>query len=387
MSALPDDLECMRVTAEMASALQPHVAVKMLMRDETLVSKSREGLRARGVDVDAIEFLVDPLAAFMIRDPVVFLMNGQGELGVLDLRWNLYGLEGWVQRFTAEDPERLARAADYLSKIEGELDQNLARSLNAPLVPSSLFLEGGAIEVNGRGVLLINEPVALGRNLGRGRAELEDELLLIPGVSKVIWLGEGLAQDPWLVSTIDGDRVGMGSGGHVDEFVRFADANTLLLSWIEEDRVGEHSLNRINRSRLQEAYDILASSTDQDGRPFRIIKVPLPAVIEKPMALGPREEETNLLRESSFPQHEGRQAGDRVVHVAAASYLNLVIANDLVLVPSYVEDGTPAAVQDLVRSALQSAFPRRTIRFIHATPLNWMGGGMHCATLSEPRTG
>ncbi|MCB9896763.1 MAG: agmatine deiminase family protein [Planctomycetes bacterium] len=90
--------------------------------------------------------------------------------------------------------------------------------------------------------------------------------------------------------------------------------------------------------------------------------------------------------EALFPASEGRRAGDEVIYVASASYLNLVIANDLVLVPSFVEDGTPATVQDEVRRTLEDAFPGRTIRFVHAAAFTWDGGsGPHCATLSQPR--
>ncbi|MCE9594425.1 MAG: agmatine deiminase family protein, partial [Planctomycetes bacterium] len=74
-----------------------------------------------------------------------------------------------------------------------------------------------------------------------------------------------------------------------------------------------------------------------------------------------------------------------LIQVAAASYLNLLIANDVVLVPSFVEDGTDPALQERVRVQLEGAFPGRAIRFVHASPLNWHGGGPHCATLSEPR--
>ena len=146
------------------------------------------------------------------------------------------------------------------------LERSLARGWNAAVVASSLCLENACIEVNGKGVLLISEPLALERNPGRSRDELERALLDIPGVSKVIWLGDGLAQDPLEMSTIEGRYVGLGAGGHTDEFVRFADPRTMLLAWVEEDRVGEHPLNRINR-RTNAAELRHPRARDRSGRP------------------------------------------------------------------------------------------------------------------------
>lgn len=386
MSANPDDPEFMRVTADLAQALRGHVTVRMLLEDSTTLEKTRELLRQGGVALDAIEFSVDPLATYFIRDGTVYLVNGRGERAVLDFKWSEYGLPGWCQRRYAGHPEAVARCLAYVKTEQDALDLSFARSWNAAVVPSTLFLENAAIEVNGQGVLLISESLALERNPGHGRAELEPALLRIPGISKVIWLGEGLAQDPQAMSTIDGAYVGIGAGGHTDEFVRFADAGTILLAWIGDEQLDAHPLNRINRERMQRNYEILAAATDQEGNPFRIVKVPMPAVIERKVVLAPKADMSAAWSEACFHESEGRKAGDEVIQVASASYLNLVIANDLVLVPSFVEDGTPAALQAQVRGLLEGAFPGRTIQFLHATPLSWNGGGPHCATLSEPRT-
>ena len=386
MSADPDNPEFMRVTADMVKAVQPHVAVKMMLEDRASLEKSRTMLSAAGVRVNDIEFAVDPLATFFMRDGAVYLVNDLGERAVLDFKWSMYGLPGWCLGLYPGDPARSAKCAAYLDAKQDALDLSLARAWNAAVVPSTLFLENATIEVNGKGVLLISEPLALERNVGRSRDEVESALLDIPGVHKVIWLGEGLAQDPEEMATIEGRFVGLGAGGHTDEFVRFADPSTILLAWVDDERLGDHPLNRINRGRMQRNYDILAGSTDQDGKPFRIIRIPMPAVVERPVVLAPKEDESATWNVANFPARDGRKAGDTLIQVAASSYLNLLIANNLVLVPSFTEDGTPAALQEQVGRALESAFPGRTIQFIHATPLNWDGGGPHCATLSVPRS-
>ena len=87
---------------------------------------------------------------------------------------------------------------------------------------------------------------------------------------------------------------------------------------------------------------------------------------------------------AQFPAREGRRDGDTVIQVATSSYLNHVLANGLVLLPDYVAQGTPPARQQQVKAIYEAAFPGRTVRFIDVTLANWVGGGAHCATPSEP---
>lgn len=385
LSADPSDPQLMGITAELVDALMPHVKVRLLVADDADLAATRANLAQHGVRVDEIDIVVDSLAMLFMRDAGVYLVDGRGELAVLDLAWSNYGTPAWCQRVYADHPEQLAQCLGYADPTRDGLDRWIGRAGDARVIRSPLVLENSTFEVNGQGVLLISEPLALERNPGLDRDGLERELLRIPGVTHVIWLAEGLAEDPLGIATIEGPYVGLGADGHTDEFVRFADAHTILLASVDEARADEHPVRRLDRERMQRNRAILDAATDQDGVPFRIIEVPMPDVIERPVVLAPREDETSLWNEANFPASEGRTAGEQVLHVAAASYLNFVIANDLVLVPGFVEDGTPAAVQDQARRALELAFPGRTIRFIHATPLNWSGGGPHCATLSEPR--
>ena len=85
-----------------------------------------------------------------------------------------------------------------------------------------------------------------------------------------------------------------------------------------------------------------------------------------------------------FPVTERRREGDTLMQVATATYSNFIITNGAVIVPDYVPHGTPRAVQRRVQQLLEQAFPGRAIVFMDALPLNWLGGGLHCATLHEP---
>ena len=366
------------------TALVPHTHVVVVADDYGEIVTAEDWLRELGVDASRFTIVMYPGARLFIRDVNLF-GAGDGHLGVVDFQWNGYGLPGRCQNLYPDDPEQANYCEGGVDDLAGQFAEWVARYRNAQPHTSPLFMEGGAIEVNGRGTLLVSEPLALQRNAGLSVAEMERHFLELPGIKKVIWLGEGPAEDPLAKATIVGDYVGIGAGSHTDEFVRFADPQTLLLAWVEPNGHPLHPVEEITAKRMRRNFDILSRASDQDGRPFDIIKVPMPSMISQPIVLQDRPAGLTRWAVSDFPASEGRKAGDRVIHVAASSYLNYVVANDVVLLPSYVEDGTPAAVQERVRTIFENAFPGRTIKFVNITRLNWQGGGIHCATCNEPQ--
>lgn len=379
--------EWMDFTATLARILLPHVRVKLLVATEDEATKALEGLRQRDVRADTILVVVHPHGQFFVRDRLQFMIDNNERTGVVGLGWNTYGLADWCtsHRF-ADDPESARHYADLATVDDGGLADLVAAQLGGAVAPADLVMEGGGIEVNGKGVLLVTESVAFQRNRGRDRADLERALLALPGITKVIWLADGLAEDPHMKGTITDDYVAFGAGGHVDEFVRFAGPRTILLAWVEDADVDEHPLNAINRERMEDSYQRLSHSTDEEGRPFRIVKVPLPRVIEREDVLPERAQDELAFSAATFPTREARKAGDRVARVASASYLNYLVVNSQLVLPTYVEDGTPPAVEERVHEIFSDVFPGRTRHRIRATELNWGGGGIHCATNSEPNS-
>lgn len=376
----------MDFTAALARTLLPHVPVKVLVATDDAVAKARDGLRERNVAVDAISFLAHPGASYFVRDSALFMRGQDGRPGVVELGWNSYGFVDWCENYLYPDqPERARRYTDLAARDDGGLGRWIAAQVGGVSVPADIVMEAGGIEVNGDGVLLVSEPLALQRNRGRDRPDLERALLALPGIRKVIWLAEGLAEDPQIKGTITGNYVAFGTGGHADEFVRFADRHTILLAWVDDSDVDAHPLNGINRARMQLNYDVLAGSTDERGRPFRIVKVPLPAAVERQEVLEESGGGDELsFTEASFPARERRRTGDRVTRVASASYLNYLVVNDQLVLPTYVEDGTSPAVEQRVRDIFAEVFPGRAQHLVRATDVNWGGGGIHCATNSEP---
>ncbi len=373
-------------TADLAEALWPHVPIRMLVRDAQAEGQARELLNSRALDAGRLRFVHDTRAPFFVRDAVVFGVDGERQPFVVDFRWTYYGWSNWCRRtFRGSQPRPQACArADGLDT--GSLDRRLGDALGLATFQSALAIEGGGVEVNGQGLLIANAELWNSRNLGMGRAAMEREMLRLPGIRKVIWLPQGLAHDTLHRGTITGAYVGWGTGGHTDEFVRFADARTVLLAWMDEAEAATHPVARINNIRMRANHDILVSSSDAAGKPLRVIKVPMPRLIERPVVLSAQAntDYSEQWSAAQFPAREGRREGDTVIQVATSSYLNHVLANDLVLLPDYLAQGTPPERQQKVKAIYEAAFPGRVVRFIDATPANWVGGGAHCATLSEP---
>lgn len=373
------------LTVALVQALLPHVKIRILASDEQGAADAQALLQSRGIRTEGIVFGAQRLSMYFLRDAAVFAVGEHGGLGVVDFRWNYYGLPGWCQQRHAGNPTRAAECAAGTETTRNALDREIARLVGAPTLSSDLFMEGGGIEVNGRGLIIANEALVVQRNPGRARADLERAHLALPGVRKLIWLPEGLAEDPLLRSTIVGNHVAWGTGGHTDEFVRFADERTVLLAWPEDSELA-HPVARLNRQRMQRNFDILSRATDADGRPLRVIRLPLPRIIERRIFLSAAADPawSKEWTADFFPPHEKRREGDPVMQVASASYLNFVVANGVVVVPDYLKHGTPRATQDRVLRLLEQAFPGRRIHFIDAIGANWVGGGPHCATLNEP---
>lgn len=375
-------------TADLAQALWPHVPIRMLVRDATAQLRAGAVLRSRGLDPSQVRFVLDARAPFFVRDGAVFGLDGVNKAFVVDFQWTFYGWSNWCRRTFAGSRARAMDCARTDDLDTGALDQRFAQALGMPTFTSPLAIEGGGVEVNGRGLVIANASLWRERNRGMSRQAIEQQLLALPGMRKVVWVPYGLAHDPLHRATITDRYVGWGTGGHSDEFVRFADENTVLLAWVDEADARAHPVARLNQQRMQANFAALSGGTDQRGRPLRVIKVPLPVSVERPVVLSADADTaySNEWTAAAFPARERRREGETVLQLATTSYLNHVLANDLVLLPTYVAHGTPPAREEQVRGIYASVFPGRSVQFIDAMNANWVGGGAHCATLTEPST-
>jgi agmatine deiminase len=372
------------LTAALVDFFRGHVALRFVVPDASRAAMLRALLQDKGVA--PAEVTVEPASSFFLRDLAVFTRGPTGGVGLVDFRWSAYGTAAWCRQRHGADAAAAAACSAATSLERDAFERRLARTLGARVHTSAIAVEGGGVETNGRGLLLATESLYLSRNPGLGRAAIEAGLLRLPGVARVIWLPEGLAEDAHLRATITGDHVAWGTGGHSDEYVRFSDENTVLLAWPDDGDVASHPVSRLTRQRMQRNLEILLAAQDLRGRPLRVLKVPMPRPIERRIHLSAaaHTEWSAEWTADFFPPAERRWQGQRVWQVATASYLNYVLANGRLLLPDYLPHGTPPERQQRVRRVFEQAFPGREIGFADAISANWVGGGMHCATLTQP---
>jgi len=216
----------------------------------------------------------------------------------------------------------------------GSLMAKAARvdEIRAHHLDTHVVLEGGSIDVNGEGTLLTTEECLLSkiqqRNPGFRREDYEQIFATYLGIQNVIWLGQGIAGDD--------------THGHVDDITRFV-APHRIITMIEPNP------NDKNHAPLQENLRRLKAATDQEGKPFEIVELPLPVPVI----------------------FEGRRL--------PASYGNFYITNGAVLVPVFNDPNDRVAL-----NILADVFPSREIIPIYSGDLIWGFGALHCMTQQQP---
>lgn len=207
------------------------------------------------------------------------------------------------------------------------------------------------------------------------------------GVKKTIRLQEGVAEDPGAGTKahITGNIYGYGVGGHVDEFARFVDARTIFLAMPTTKEAAADPVKKITYGRMKVNEKILSQSTDQDGKPFKIVFIPVPDVVPETYVVdtNKREFPISVLRHD-FPAWK---QGDSIRFMPAVSYLNFVICNQLVLIPKYWRPGFPASCKqkdEQVRKIFAAYFPGKKIIQVDPWGINRVGGGIHCWTQQVP---
>lgn len=382
------------VIAEVITALKPHVTVKLAFDSDSLRQTALTRLVRLGVDTAGVRSYVMPGERYWIRDHgAAFLVNDRGQRGVADFGWDEYGVPAFLHQYHEGNRDSVAAAWNRWKEhiaATGRVDSLMAVAEGATILKTNVVHEGGAIEVNGRGTLILCEATVFQRNPTLSRATIEAEFKRVLGVTNIIWMKRGLADDPhYFYRRIKGEYVGSGTGGHTDEFVRFVNPNTLLLAWVDESEKDRDPLSRMNYERMNENLAILEKARDQDGKPFTIIKVPLPDLIARTIVAKENLDQGEVslnLKVSQFIPAERPKPGDRLRRVAAASYLNYLVTNGLVLLPTYVGAGSSREKEDRVRRIFERQFPGREIRFFDVLPQNWQGGGLHCSTQQQPKT-
>ena len=222
------------------------------------------------------------------------------------------------------------RVAHAPSRVRKQNDVGARSPSNAR--EQRIVLEGGSIDVNGRGLLLTTEECLLSetqqRNPGLTRNHLERVFADYLGIEKVLWLERGIAGDD--------------THGHIDDLARFVSTDTIVT-------VVEGNRDDINHQSLANNLQRLRAATDQRGRRLNIVELPMPAPV--------------IFRGRRLP----------------ASYANFYIANRLVLAPVFNDRHDRLAL-----NILADLFPDREIIPIFSGDLIWGLGAIHCMTMQQP---
>jgi len=340
-------------------------------------------LSATGANIDSIVFMHSSEGfSFAERDGLLFMKNRNGNIQLVNFEWNSYGwyFEKEFKGYIEEDKKKRVK---YITTLHKEFPH--------PVISSRMVNEGGAVETNGKGTILQVESVNLQRNPDMTIDQQELELKKVLNAKKIIWLKEGADEDPFGWATlITENYFGVGVLGHVDQFCRFVNDSTILISFPDSAEAAIDPVKKITLERMKINYEILKNATDQDGKPFTIIKMPVPDNDYMTFALDTvnMNEEISFLSWRILAEQKKISIGDTVHFVPSSSYMNFLITNETVFESKYWTEGKPEASKakdEQAKQILQQFFPDRKIYQINTVETNHNGGGLHCWSMQLPR--
>ncbi len=307
------------VYAEIIRQLARVERVRLVVKDAAQKKQAAAILKRAHADLDKVDFHIIPTNRVWLRDSgPIFVHDANGQKTMLDWRFNAW--------------------AKYKNhQLDDQVPEQLNRKYKLPHIQPvhkgrRVVLEGGSIDVNGRGTLLTTEECLLSdiqcRNPGFTREDYEAVFEQYLGIKQVIWLGNGIAGDD--------------THGHVDDLARFVNPSTVV-TVVEKDK------RDVNYTPLKDNLKRLRKARDQKGKPLTVIELPMPSPIT----------------------FEGTRL--------PVSYANFLIANGLVLVPTFNDPADRIAL-----SILAELLPRHDIIGIHAVDLVWGFGTLHCMSQQEP---
>jgi agmatine deiminase len=308
------------VYAEIARVLAAHEQVEILCASEPVRADADAALTSHGVHRDRVRLHVLDTDRGWLRDSApTGVLDADGRVVLVSWAFN-----AWAKY---ENYTRDARIGRTIADITGLPLEEPRRDDTG----ERIVLEGGGIEVNGDGLMLVTEEWLLSsvqvRNPGLGRADYERIFADWLGIRETIWLGDGC--------------VGDDTHGHIDDIARFVARDVVLLAVEEDPADANHERSMDNLRRLQLAKPA--------SGPLRIETLPFP----RPVVMD----------------------GERL----PASYANFYIANGVVIVPTFNDPQDRVALNTLAR-----VMPSHEIVGIHAVDLVWGLGTLHCLTQQEP---
>lgn len=289
--------------------------VRINVADEEMKNFATKHIESAGANMENISFHINPTNDAWCRDHgPAFVINDQtGEKAVVD-----WGYNAWGGKYPPFD-------------LDDVVPTRIAKEFNLKLFTPPIVMEGGSVEFNGKGTVLTTTACLLNKNRNPHltKEQIEQYLLDYYGQDQVLWLGDGI--------------IGDDTDGHIDDITRFV-ADDTVLTVIEEDPNDE------NHPILQENLESLKTMRLLDGRPLKIVELPMP----KPV----------IYEDQQLP----------------ASYANFYIANKTVIVPVFNDENDERAL-----AIIQSCFPDRKVIGIDSVDIIWGLGSFHCLSQQEPK--
>ena len=265
-------------------------------------------------NIELIPFETDDV---WMRDTGPVFVNSGGSLAGVNLNFN-----GWG------------------GKQEHALDATVAQFVmdeaGVDTIVTDLVMEGGGLEVDGEGTAIVTESCVLNdnRNPGWTRVDVEEELLRLFGIEKVIWL-PGIA----------GEDI---TDGHTDFYARFTSPGVVVAAWDDDPESFDYDVTRAH-------LEILRSAIDAQGRALDVRILPAPTTVRP----------------------------DYLNDEFSAGYVNFYVCNGGVIAPEF---GDPVADSHAQRT-LEELFPDHEVVMLNIDPLAAGGGGIHCVTQQQPAGG
>ena len=288
--------------------------VRIIVPDEMEMGNLIMYLMEADIDSSSVEMYIHPTNDVWCRDHgPAFLINPKGKDKKIIVNWEF---NAWGNK--------------YPSELDNLVPQKIAQQIGYPVYSPGIIMEGGAIDVNGKGTLMTTTSCLLNsnRNPQFSQEEIEQFLCNYYGVQQILWLGEG----------IEGDD----TDGHIDDIARFVNEDTVV-TVVEDNEFDNNFLP------LQENLLKLKSFRLLNGKPLKIVELPMPV---------PQYWESKRL---------------------PASYANFYICNAAVIVPQF------QCIQDeLALEILGELFKDRKVIGIDSKDIIWGLGSFHCLSQQEP---
>ena len=256
------------------------------------------------------------------------------DIKLLDFQFN-----GWGEKFEAKLDNAINKHLYEQGLVKGNYEDHL-----------DFVLEGGSIESDGKGTIFTTTCCLMAphRNQPLTQTQIEERLKAYLGAERVVWLNHG-------------SLIGDDTDGHIDTLARICPNDTIVYTGGDADHP--------DLALMEEELKALRTL---EGKPYRLLKLPLPRPIyDPPVAEG------SVVNDAIVA--EGIESGDAVANDdrLPATYANYLIINGAVLVPTYAQPDLDAEAMRIIGEA----FPDREIIGIDCRAVIKQHGSLHCCTM------